>query len=556
MRAVNRDQRSERAYGSGPPHSRRALQLGWREPPSRCPIKLPRHMNSLLDLTTTDLTCQVCVIGSGPAGALVAIPLAERGMDVLLVEAGNLDPTPLSSAPIAKIDVDGAVDLSYAQALQLGGSSNLWAGRVARMEEADFVERPDIGAPAWPFPLSELSPYYERALDILGMPRTEHSSELPPMPHSWKAFAASDQVDIKYLMWSRPAFKVADFVTKSDGNLANLRVLTDAPVFDVTPNADGRIIESITVGCRQNHTTIKAQVFVLAAGGIETTRLLLGYARRHWRDEEGAIGRYFSTHPKADLAILRPKQPVSAEHPLFREAMSNGVQVRAGVGLSTAAQISIGTLNHCARLYPFAEYKAEQAFETMKSAAFRGVPIVNQSARLRRLLIASGKAAFDRLGQAARLQRRAHAFVVRLLLDQHSNAENRLTLSKDCDSEGRQLLDLRWRYDEADRMSVMTFLDMLDRSLRAHDIGHLDYSYLRDSNAWPLTAVHSHFLGTTRMSTDPRQGVVDQNCRVHRLPNMFVAGPSVFPRYGNANPFLTIAAISFRLSDHLIDVLG
>jgi hypothetical protein len=514
-------------------------------------------MNSLLDVTTTELTCQVCVIGSGPAGALVALPLAERGMDVLLVEAGNLDPTPLSSAPLAQLDVDGAVDLSYAQALQLGGSSNLWAGRVARMEEADFVERSDIGVPAWPFPLSELSPYYERALDILCMPKAEHHNELPPMPDTWKTFAASDQVDIKYLMWSRPAFKVAELVTKSDRNLAALRVLTDAPVFDVTPNGDRRTIESITVGCRQNHKTIKAQAFVLAAGGIETTRLLLGYARRHWRDEEGAIGRYFSTHPKADLAVLWSKQPISAEHPLFREAMSNGVQVRAGIGLSTATQISIGTLNHCARLYPLAEYKAEKIFETMKSAAFRGgAPIVNRSARLRRLLIASGKAAFERLGQAARLQRRAHAFVVRLLLDQHSNAENRLTLSKECDCQGRQLLDLRWRYDQADRRSVVTFLDMLDRFLRTHDVGHLDYAYLRDSDSWPLTAVHSHFLGTTRMSTDPRQGVVDQNCRVHRLHNLFVAGPSVFPRYGNANPFLTIAALSLRLSDHLSHELG
>ncbi|TIX41415.1 MAG: GMC family oxidoreductase [Mesorhizobium sp.] len=514
------------------------------------------HMNSLLDVTTTELTCQACVIGSGPAGALVALPLAERGMDVILVEAGNRDPTPPSSVPLAQLDVDGAVDLSYSQALQLGGSSNLWAGRVARMDVADFVERPDIGAPGWPFPLSELSPYYERALDILCMPSSAHYNELPRLPCGWETFAASDQVDIRYLMWSRPAFKVAELVTKSDGNLANLRVLTDAPVFDVTPNGDRRTIESVTVGRRQNHKTIKAQVFVLAAGGIESTRLLLGYARRHWRDEEGAIGRYFSTHPKADLAVLWAKQPVSAGHPLFREATSNGVQIRAGIGLSTATQISIGTLNHSARLYPIAEYKAEKVFESIKSAALRGAPIVNRSARLRRLMIASGKMAFDRLGQAVRLQAKARTFVVRLNLDQHSNAENRLTLSEDCDREGRQLLNLRWRYDPADRRSAMTFLDMLNGVLRAHDVGHLEYSYLRDSNSWPLTAVHSHFLGTTRMSNDPRQGVVDQNCRVHQLQNLFVAGPSVFPRYGNANPFLTIAALSLRLSDHLSRVLG
>jgi choline dehydrogenase-like flavoprotein len=62
-------------------------------------------------------------------------------------------------------------------------------------------------------------------------------------------------------------------------------------------------------------------------------------------------------------------------------------------------------------------------------------------------------------------------------------------------------------------------------------------------------------MGTTRMSEDPANGVVDSNCRVHGVKNLFVAGSSVFPSVGFSNPTLTIIALACRLADHLNNVL-
>jgi choline dehydrogenase-like flavoprotein len=60
-----------------------------------------------------------------------------------------------------------------------------------------------------------------------------------------------------------------------------------------------------------------------------------------------------------------------------------------------------------------------------------------------------------------------------------------------------------------------------------------------------------HHMGTTRMHVDPRQGVVDPNCRVHSLSNLYIAGSSVFPTYACDDPTLTIVALTLRLSEHL-----
>jgi choline dehydrogenase-like flavoprotein len=73
-----------------------------------------------------------------------------------------------------------------------------------------------------------------------------------------------------------------------------------------------------------------------------------------------------------------------------------------------------------------------------------------------------------------------------------------------------------------------------------------------DAEGWPTSMTGGkHHIGTTRMHADPRFGVVDPDCRVHGCANLHVAGSSVFPTSGYANPTLTIVALAVRLSEHL-----
>jgi choline dehydrogenase-like flavoprotein len=110
-------------------------------------------------------------------------------------------------------------------------------------------------------------------------------------------------------------------------------------------------------------------------------------------------------------------------------------------------------------------------------------------------------------------------------------------------------LILDWRVSDRSLKSSLRLMELLDEHLRKHDVGRIEEN-LTELRSLPYTDA-SHHLGTTRMSPDPKGGVVDANCQVHGVDNLFVAGSSVFPTAGHANPTLTIAAMSLRLADYL-----
>jgi choline dehydrogenase-like flavoprotein len=113
------------------------------------------------------------------------------------------------------------------------------------------------------------------------------------------------------------------------------------------------------------------------------------------------------------------------------------------------------------------------------------------------------------------------------------------------------LANLKWTFSDEDRASVLRFFELLEREMQADDIARMEYGRLRNADEWPLIGIHSHFMGTTRMGDDPRTSVTTRDCRIHDCQNVFVAGPSLFPTYGYANPVYTIVALSLRLADHL-----
>lgn len=114
---------------------------------------------------------------------------------------------------------------------------------------------------------------------------------------------------------------------------------------------------------------------------------------------------------------------------------------------------------------------------------------------------------------------------------------------------------LGWRFTVTDRASVLAFVDCLAGRLQQHGIGHLDSTALRTSDDWELTALHSHLMGGTRMGSNPRTNVTNPDGRVHDVPNLYIAGPSVFPRFGNAFLVMTIVAASVRMAARILTEL-
>jgi choline dehydrogenase-like flavoprotein len=130
-----------------------------------------------------------------------------------------------------------------------------------------------------------------------------------------------------------------------------------------------------------------------------------------------------------------------------------------------------------------------------------------------------------------------------------------VTLDESCDEFGMPRLRLNFHVTPQDRESVQRAHELIDRELRRQHCGFLTYL----GNDVPMLledvkAVLGHHIGTTRMSANPSQGVVDGDCRVHGVANLFVASSSVFPTSSHANPTLTIVAMAIRLADHLKEV--
>ena len=131
---------------------------------------------------------------------------------------------------------------------------------------------------------------------------------------------------------------------------------------------------------------------------------------------------------------------------------------------------------------------------------------------------------------------------------------NRVTLSAERDTLGRPLPAVHWKWDELSRRSAHRAARILTASLARAGLGRLEMP-LDDPPPLPNALGINHHIGGTRIHTDPKQGVVDANCRVHGVSNLFVAGSSVFPTGGYANPTLTIIAQAIRLADRIREVM-
>jgi choline dehydrogenase-like flavoprotein len=146
-------------------------------------------------------------------------------------------------------------------------------------------------------------------------------------------------------------------------------------------------------------------------------------------------------------------------------------------------------------------------------------------------------------------------FKLNHMTEQVPNPDSRIRLSGEKDRLGRNRIQLDWRLSGIDVRSIIRSQEIIDEQLRKAGLGQLQITMQDESNTQGVQGGWHH-MGTTRMHADPKQGVVDTDCRVHGISNLYIAGPSVFPTCGYANPVLTIVALSIRLADKIKTLMG
>lgn len=492
----------------------------------------------------TVLQADVCIAGAGAAGITLARRLQGQGLRVVLLESGGFEREDDTQALYEGTEIgELAVGLATCRVRALGGSTNAWAGWCRRLEDEDFQVRPWMPLSGWPLHGADLAPYYDLAHATLEIGTDEFDTDAITARSGLQALPLdATRVRTSLYQYSPPVRMVVRDRAELEAS-EDIDLLLHANLTEIELGQDGDVAG---FGCQTLSGVsfrVTAQAYVLALGGIENARMLLASNR-----QEGAgvgnghdvVGRYFMEHPHfyknawlvtsaaRDLTLYTGRR----EAITVDAARPAGVptEVRGALTLPGGLRSTQGLPGLAATLRPFG---TEEAAERM------------------------GDVAGDALAPLLRSDDALALYALDIRAEQRPIADSRVTLSSERDALGVPRTQITWRIDEADLAAVQTTLTHFGTEIARAGVGRL-WMPLDDRGVLQPSSFDRgcHHMGTTRMHSDPTKGVVDADLRVHGVPSLSIAGSSVYPTGGFANPTLTLVALAHRLADRLIAELA
>lgn len=524
----------------------------------------------------------VCIVGSGPAGTTTAAELAGSGLRVCVLESGRLSATRHGDS-LRAVESRGIRIKDYSRERVLGGTSTTWAGLSAPLDEIDFASRPWLDHSGWPIERESLLPYWEAAAERYRFAPAEFfgdsgfgglraKSDVQP---SWT------HIGEKVFIAAAPAQNFGrEHRDVFEGEAVDAWL--DATVVGLETDEARREVRAARVRTRNGKTVeLRARVFVLATGGLENARLLLHTGLGNENDQ---VGRYLMNHPKNYHGMLHLAEP-TGDLPFYYGCLYRGFAGYAGLRLSEDYQREHELLNSYVRLEPLFPWTDSEGVEALVLFAKRSQVLMRrfqkskgdevialrdysetgddsdvQNARkglgdwlalaLKIPLDAPSVLRYLKYRLVTKRKPRIRRVRIRNFMEMEPHPENRVVLGDGRDVYGVPTPRVQHDTTEKDRGAVIALHDVLARELEAQGLGRLETD-LRGTTPWPIDVEASHHLGTTRMGANPKTSVVDADCRVHGTSNLFVAGGSVFPTSGCANPTYTIVALAIRLAEHL-----
>jgi len=504
---------------------------------------------------------QVCIVGGGIAGIVLAHRLAAHGVDVALLEAGGLSLDSLHS---------GTTDDPYRV---FGGTSLGWGGQVLPLQ--DNATQPN--QPAWPVDTAELAPFCAQAEALLGVDDLSFDATQffcqtgIPAPALLSGLTEIDGLLSKWTSFARR--NLAATLGRSLLHNPRVRIYLHAQATELIATPDGTHIEAVSVRTPVGRDLrFEAEHFVLAAGTVETVRLLLasrsttpaGVGNKH-----GQVGRNFHDHltlPAATLTGAARERVLGELRPWI---------VRAGRAHSPKSKLHAATL-HSAKLVASAELCTQLdinpilAHLTLEEPEDTGITAVRSLLRARQSegLTAALRSHAGRLPaalvEAIRLawsaQAQGRRYVspeaqVKLYLNaaQDAPSASRITLSDQPGPNGQPLAIVDRRITPRELHTLRRFAGWLRTSLTAQGLKAIqwDPALLADEGDLPMLDDARHAMGGACMGTDPRSSVVDANLTVHGIDNLSIASAATFPTGAAHLPTLPLMALTLRLADRL-----
>jgi len=474
-----------------------------------------------------DKVFDVCVIGSGPAGVTVARRLGAKGLSVALMEAGGLTLT-ADSQNLYKGSEGGQpyFPLDACRLRYFGGTSNHWGGWTHKLDAYDFQPNENNPLSGWPITADDVAPYAAEVDDILNLPADRTPPNMFPEDQ--------DSFEPLFFRFSRP---ITRFGGKYQAELTaskNVEVFVNANLVDMKLDGDKHnVVEAVFQSYqRPEKFSVKARTYALCLGALENPRALLnmtGDMPAGLGNDNDLVGRYFMEHLHAELGKVVFRKPLDwlLVYQPSQKFMKQNRSLNFGMRVGDQDQWNGG--DFFGQMKPVPPCTTD--FDTILKTVMAGQP----------------SPCPGYVGDA---------FIV---AEQALNPDSRVKLAGTKDRFGLRTMELDWNLSDTDFRTIKTCAMETGRIMAYYDVARLQIVDWIAQNKQPASldqlAGGNHHMGTTRMSADPKTGVVDKDCKVHTVGNLYIGGSSVFSTSGHANPTYTITQLALRLGDHLAQVL-
>lgn len=528
------------------------------------------RLESLENISSSEpIPADVCLIGSGPTSLTIATELRKENIRLVIIESGGLRTQAHSDAlsEIESVGLPRVMEQIKVRNRVFGGTSHTWSGRCAIFDPIDLEVRPWLPLSGWPITLDQLTPFAARACSYLGIHSHAQGADIWPQIGRSRPQPDLDGGTLSPFFWqySRDEKNPLDYMRFGPRFLrsqqANCRILYNATVTHIDARPEDGAIRGVEIADRNDRRLkVVAPLVVLGAGGIENPRLLLASNRivpSGVGNERDLVGRYLMDHPRCTVAHFDLKKSPGLSELRDRYGIlrlqASGNSVVQGVALGEKVQRDEQLL-HCAAWLTEVR-SANDPWDALKrllrpgSEGRRAQDLISILGHPGALVEGLRRRLFEKRGLLHHLD----DLVLDAVVEQTPDAASRITLAERRDRFGVPLPRIDWRIGEKERRSIARLTALIIEEFPRLGLPApqpVPWVKERDYQAAQFYDP-AHPSGTTRMAEDPAHGVVDANAQVHGVRGLYIAGSSIFPTNGHANPTMMIVILAIRLAEHL-----